>query len=401
MADSSTSAAAAAAAARAFDIELWTLYAFGVLVTALRTYARWDAIGFKNFSADDFLVWGAILFYTCQSSLAYSIGAFAGGLANNGLTDAERAAISSDSVEYAQRVLGSKIQVVGWTCYALLVGLLKMSMLTFYIRLTAGLSRRYRMPIWIGFGLVSSSIIASILSILVSCIPFANYWQISPDPGNVCQAAVSKPIIWTNFSSNVVTDIYLILIPLPLLWESSLKLIKKIAASIVLSAGIFVLVCAILKTYFVFADAANGAQLAGAWGTREAFVAVCTTNLPLVFPLLKMWLRPFFGSVLRSSGKDYQYKGPNGFRTIGGGGGTGTRERNVRGPSKVNPITANLSLNDSEERIISDIKMQNFGKPVNGIVISSEVQVTSEDRGGHHSEDHAADVHDDWRSGGL
>lgn len=47
------------------------------------------------------------------------------------------------------------------------------------------------------------------------------------------------------------TDIYLILIPIPMLWKSRLKLIKKIAATVVFGAGLFVLVCAILKSVFV------------------------------------------------------------------------------------------------------------------------------------------------------
>jgi hypothetical protein len=34
------------------------------------------------------------------------------------------------------RVIGSRIQVAGWTTYVLLIGSLKLSMLAFYVRLT-------------------------------------------------------------------------------------------------------------------------------------------------------------------------------------------------------------------------------------------------------------------------
>lgn len=54
-------AAAAAEAGRQFTIEAWTLYGIGVVVTALRTYARAKAVGFRNFRADDYLVWGAVV----------------------------------------------------------------------------------------------------------------------------------------------------------------------------------------------------------------------------------------------------------------------------------------------------------------------------------------------------
>jgi len=84
-----------------------------------------------------------------------------------------------------------------------------------------------------------------------------------------------------------------------MLWSSSLKLYKKVASSIVLGAGIFVLVCALLKSIFVLVDPTNGAQLAGEWGTREAFVAVFTTNLPMIFPLFKNWAKSLFHDTLR------------------------------------------------------------------------------------------------------
>jgi hypothetical protein len=42
-------------------VELWTLYAIAVSITVLRTYARIVAVGFKNFHADDWLIWFAIV----------------------------------------------------------------------------------------------------------------------------------------------------------------------------------------------------------------------------------------------------------------------------------------------------------------------------------------------------
>jgi hypothetical protein len=66
-----------------------------------------------------------------------------------------------------------------------------------------------------------------------------------------CQGAVALPIVWVTFISSVLTDLYLIMVPLPMLWGTTLKLAKKIAATFVLGAGIFVLVCSLLKTVFV------------------------------------------------------------------------------------------------------------------------------------------------------
>jgi hypothetical protein len=42
-------------------IELWTLYAIGVSITSLRTYARIVAVGIRELHPDDYLIWFAIV----------------------------------------------------------------------------------------------------------------------------------------------------------------------------------------------------------------------------------------------------------------------------------------------------------------------------------------------------
>lgn len=205
-----------------------------------------------------------------------------------------------------------------------------------------------------------------------------------------------------------------------MLWGSSLKTIKKIASTIVLGAGIFVLVCATLKSVFVLVvslshnlqrymytaalsdravsclqDTVNGAQLAGSWGTREAFVAVITTNLPMLFPLFRVWLAPLFGSALRSSKKSY--KSPTGLVTFGGGGGGGSSTPHNR-PRTANPITANMTFSESEERIVGAIKMDVVGgaRPSNAIVVSNQVEVTHEDRNSQIDSRYVQHTHEHW-----
>lgn len=211
-----------------------------------------------------------------------------------------------------------------------------------------------------------------------------------------------------------------------MLWESSLKLIKKIASTIVLGAGVFVLICAFLKSIFVLVvsldsltvthgtefhsnhlltqDPVDGAQLAGSWGTREAFVAVFTTNLPMIFPLFKSWLKPLFGSVMRSSQKTY--KTPDGFRTIGGGGPGDSRSQSRRNGSGTDPNTINMTYTESEERMVNDVKLQVLqpshsghitdDQRTQGIVVSSEFKVTTEDQISQHSQQQLSRPREGW-----
>ena len=49
------------------------------------------------------------------------------------------------------------------------------------------------------------------------------------------------------------------MVPLPMLWGTTLRLAKKLAATFVLGAGVFVLVCSLLKTVFVIVVSLTGA----------------------------------------------------------------------------------------------------------------------------------------------
>ncbi|POR36005.1 Uncharacterized protein TPAR_03817 [Tolypocladium paradoxum] len=407
--DTTTEAAAAAAQVsfQKFATEAWTLLAIGLIVTLLRTYSRVRSVGFGGLRADDYLVWVGAIFYAVETGLAYSVGNVAHGLANNGMTDTQRSALSPDSEEYRLRVVGSKIQLAGWSTYSTLLWALKGSLLVFYIRLTAGLNRHYLIRIYIGFGLLVASFVTVTANLYLACRPFHGYWQINPNPGgqccrhaiiyhailtvamvDVCHPAVSNQVIWVYFAFNVFTDLYLISIPVPMLWKATLRPWKKFGLIILFSGGLFVVVCATLRCVLIVTDPINGAQLAGSWAVRETFIALVTTNLPIMFPLLKLWFTTAFGSIsfLRSSQK--QERTPSDFRTFGGGGGNGQSWRG-RGSPKANPIT-NVTFSESEERMMGDVRMQDlraWREPGSGsestksnIYKQADVEVTRESR---------------------
>lgn len=105
----------------------------------------------------------------------------------------------------------------------------------------------YRIRILIGYITIAASYVALILSLLLSCQPFHAFWQINPNPGNLCQPAVSKVYILLTVCLNVATDTYLILIPVPMLWGARLPLIKKLSLIVLFSGAIFVMMAGILR----------------------------------------------------------------------------------------------------------------------------------------------------------
>lgn len=171
---------------------------------------------------------------------------------------------------------------------------------------------------------------------------------------DVCQPAVSNNIIWVYWACNVSTDLYLLSIPLPLLWGSRLHKWKKISLIFLFSGGILIVIFATLRCVLIVTDTVNGAQLAGSWAVRETFVAIVTTNLPLVFTLIKGWLGPLVTRVTtgRSSQKDPNSNG-NSRTTPTFGGGRSWRGRG-HGPPTANPIT-DFTMNESEEHIVYEM----------------------------------------------
>ncbi|KAL6249320.1 hypothetical protein RBB50_003173 [Rhinocladiella similis] len=268
--------------ANEFNTEAFTLLAIGVLIVAIRTASRLSVTGIKGLWADDYLMLFATVIYGLETGAAYIVGAWWLGLANNGMTDEQRQTLDPNSQEYRYRVNGSKTQLIGWSLYTLLLWTLKLCMIIFYHRLTEALEYM-KIRIRIGYGIVVVTYIITELSILLGCHPFHKNWQIYPDPGNHCQPAISKIDLYVTVVLNVLSDAYLLSIPIPLLWKADVPMVKKLSLIFIFSGAVFVMAAGILRAALIIADPIGGAQAAGSWAVRETFVAVVVCNLPLVY----------------------------------------------------------------------------------------------------------------------
>lgn len=125
-----------------------------------------------------------------------------------------------------------------------------------------------------------------------------------------CQPASSRINVFVTLGLNVATDIYLLTIPVPMLWNAKIPLWKKLGLILLFSGGIFVTMAGILRCVLILANDVTGAQDGSAWAVRETFVAVVTSNVPLIFPLVRRWVGNTLGSF--SSRKDSRSGMPTG-----------------------------------------------------------------------------------------
>ncbi|KAJ4128122.1 hypothetical protein NW768_008406 [Fusarium equiseti] len=323
-----------------FVVEAFTLLSIGILIILLRTYARLRQVGIRNFEADDWLMLFVIVPYTIETALAYTVGAQFRGLTNSGMTDEERKALSPDSDEYAWRVGGSKIQVAGWVMYASVLWVVKTALCAFYFRLTAGLAG-YKTRIYLGFAFIAATYIAIICCILFSCQPFQRFWQIYPNPGNFCQPALSKIYIFVIVCLNITTDIYLLAIPIPMLWGARIPKVKKYGLLVLFSGAIFVMVAGLLRCFLILQNPDTGPEEGASWAVRESFVAVVTSNLPSTWGWMRQKLKPLFGSLLSSNNVSSKYKGAEpGSIMLGDGRGSGWRSRSGRADNGLGTVNS-------------------------------------------------------------
>lgn len=146
---------------------------------------------------------------------------------------------------------------------------------------------------------------------------------------------------------------------------------------------------------YIAQDPVNGAQLAGSWAVRETFIAVVTTNLPMVYPLFHMLLGRHIStwvSTMRSTHKTNE--NTDDLVTIGGRG-LDSKVRRHPAP-KSNPMT-NVTFSESEERMVGVVELNDMkswseagsgkdGAHSHNITKDVEVAVVTEVRDGNEVE---------------
>ncbi|KAK7413336.1 hypothetical protein QQX98_007779 [Neonectria punicea] len=266
--------------------EQFILLSLGLVTIAVRVSVRWQQAGPANWQLDDYLMPLTGLVFTAEVVAAYLVGAKFQGMTNSYIDDEQRAAIDPDSVEYYNRQWGSKIQVIGWSLYAFILWALKFCVTSFYSRLTSGL-QQLKLRVKIAYILLAVTYAVVALTILLSCYPTRKFWQINPDPGTLCRPTNSPAYVLVVVIPNILTDLYLLSIPLPLLWGVNISLRKKLTLMILFSGAIFVIMAATIRAVVILTAGLDGAISGSAWACRETFVSIIVTNLPIIQPLIR------------------------------------------------------------------------------------------------------------------
>ncbi|KAK3307690.1 uncharacterized protein B0T15DRAFT_530898 [Chaetomium strumarium] len=352
------------------NVEAWTLLSFVLAIIGLRTFVRLRSVGFRGLQLDDYLMPVAGILAIVDLVAAIYVVSAAHGLTNSYMTEEQRAALDPDSEEYAHRVLGSKIQVFGWTFYAASLWCIKGCVAVFYSRLTTKLAH-WQIYVYIAYAFIGGTWVITTCILLFGCQPMSKYWQIYPDPG-ICQPTNSKLYVLSVLIPDVLTDMYLLSIPLPLLWAINISLRKKLSLTLLFSGVLFVIMAAIIRAVVILTAGPDGAVSGSEWAIREQFVSIVVSNLPILHAPIRSFCKKIGLGALFSTHNttNTPYEG----RTIGGGGGSYPL-RSTKATNRSNPIRTATAW-DSDEQILCE--NGSAADPSKNITVAREIAIESE-----------------------
>ncbi|KAI9811045.1 MAG: hypothetical protein M1827_005627 [Pycnora praestabilis] len=127
-----------------------------------------------------------------------------------------------------RRMLGSKLVLASRIMYAAFIWTAKLTVCEFLKRLTETTWRKsYDWGVKFIRLFLLVTFIAVVIATLTECTPFSHYWQVIPDPGAKCRQGYAQ--LLTMGAADVITDIVLVIFPIPIILQSHMPMRKKLS----------------------------------------------------------------------------------------------------------------------------------------------------------------------------
>ncbi|CAP91563.1 Pc13g04940 [Penicillium rubens Wisconsin 54-1255] len=169
----------------------------------------------------------------------------------------------------------------------------KLVLLDTYRRLLTNL--RWEKATMISYiGIFAATYIIVQIVTFTECDPFSHYWMVLPDPGICCRAQLQLIVVSMHSSNivvpsgvlNVITDIMLIALPIPILVLVKRSTIEKIQLAALFAVGLFIVAITIAR---LPQNAKNSTAQVNrtTWASIELLAAAIVANAPVLYGLLK------------------------------------------------------------------------------------------------------------------
>lgn len=116
---------------------------------------------------------------------------------------------------------------------------------------------------------------AVVLSTITECSPIVDYWQVLPDPGPACRQGYAHLI--TMGAADILTDILLIVFPIPIVIFSTMALKRKVWLSLLFSLSIVLIIITAIRVPLVI-QRKGSQQYRSLWASSEILAAAAISN---------------------------------------------------------------------------------------------------------------------------
>ncbi|GAB1212845.1 hypothetical protein ATERTT37_001994 [Aspergillus terreus] len=302
-----------------------------VLIVALRFYARY--VQRVALALDDYLIILALIASLGQSALYIVLLKVAGlGYHLSYVAQHPEKLVALQKGLVANQILDFPFTVTP----------AKISILLFYVRIFS--TNKFRILAGIVGAIVLGHGIGVFFAAIFQCSPVQYAWN-KNIPGGTCfdQQAfyryVSPP--------NILTDVLILIMPLPFVWKLHTRLTQKLALTGVFILGGLGTVASILRMTIFFQESALtdptwASVNLGIWTVLEGGIIIIAACLPSIWPLIVRILPRGLMSKASSQNRGHRYttshvkpKGPDGFSRLG---------EHATGETDQWPLDANPSL---------------------------------------------------------
>ncbi|KDN63874.1 putative CFEM domain-containing protein [Colletotrichum sublineola] len=257
----------------------------GLLMVPLRLYARWTTV--HRIETDDWII--------AFCALVFIVFVVFGQLAGWVAFGEDIWMVDSDKL-----TLGFKIFFIDESFYLTCLGLTKISVLFFYLRIFPNKSFRYATYATMSYIGLSTTIL--LFMQIFQCIPFSYNWDGWKGDFGPHSCLNMNVLAFVAAGVSISHDIIILLLPIPLLWHLNMGLRSKLSIFIMFSLGIFILItsCVRLRYITLFTRSLNPTWDFTdplIWSGVEVSVSMIVVCLPTMRILLKRAMPKLFASM--------------------------------------------------------------------------------------------------------
>ncbi|SPJ85479.1 related to integral membrane protein PTH11 [Fusarium torulosum] len=170
-----------------------------------------------------------------------------------GTNNAQFDGVELTAEQLRQKSIGSGLVLASRIFYAATLWILKFAVLEFLHRLTrATWERSWQRSLYVIRVILGATFVAVLLSDFVECRPYKHYWQVVPDPGGQCRQGYVQ--LLTMAVCNVLTDLLLVIFPIPIIVTSGMTVKRKIQLVLLFSLSLSVVGVTLYRVPHIIED---------------------------------------------------------------------------------------------------------------------------------------------------